>query len=90
MRRPRCTHYEGRCDRVVCDRELTQTSPARGPRALSLALGAVRDIAEYVARGDMVLASQARRTLNELCWSPSGYPPAVQAALRQHGLRVDS
>jgi hypothetical protein len=48
---------------------------------------AVADIAAYVARGDTVMAGEARRTLNELCWTSAGYPEFVRAALRAAGLR---
>jgi hypothetical protein len=63
----------------------------------SLALAAICDIADYSDRGDVVLAAQARRTLDELCAgyndSPDGpalsYPPAVREALRERGLRTN-
>lgn len=54
---------------------------------LDLCLGAVADIADCVARGDEALAGQARKRLNELCWSPDGYPTQVREALRAAGLR---
>lgn len=47
---------------------------------------AVADIASYVSRGDTVMAGEARRTLNELCWTSGGYPEFVRAALRAAGL----
>lgn len=54
---------------------------------IDLCLGAVADIAEHVRRGEMALAGEARRTLDELCWSPAGYPKPVREALRAAGLR---
>lgn len=54
---------------------------------LSLALGCVNDIAEYVAMGNQPLAQEARRTLDSICWSPDGYPAPVAEALRAKGLR---
>lgn len=50
-------------------------------------LGAVAEIAEYARRGDVVLAAQARRSLDVLCWTPEGYPAFVAEALDAHGLR---
>lgn len=50
-------------------------------------LGAVAEIAEYARRGDVVMAAQARRSLDFLCWTPEGYPAFVVAALDAHGLR---
>lgn len=64
------------------------------PQATSsqLGLAQVAEIESAVARGDHVAASQARRTLNELCceWSPDlgrmSYPSDIRAALRAAGL----
>lgn len=49
-------------------------------------------VAEIVAHVDQPeLAEQARRTLNDICWSPStGYPPPVRAALERAGLRTEA
>lgn len=64
------------------------TSPRReGYDRRSQCLGAVAEIAECVRRGDVVLAAEARRTLDTLCWSPDGYPAYVVDALDAHGLR---
>jgi len=58
---------------------------------LSQALAQVAEIAACVERGDVVLAGQARRTLNELCCELRDgvmtYPPQIVEALRGHGLR---
>lgn len=54
---------------------------------LAVALEQVRLMADYVASGQESLARQARRTLDDLCWSPTGYPPSVKAALERAGLR---
>lgn len=57
------------------------------PEKLSQAMAAVKEIALQVRNGNEPLAQSARRTLDELCWSPGGYPPAVTKALRDRGLR---
>jgi len=60
--------------------------PSAAETRISRALGAVADMAEYYARGDVTLGAQARQTLDTLCWSPNGYPEPVRAALRAAGL----
>jgi hypothetical protein len=63
------------------------------PETLSIALACVNDIASQLARGDAVLASESRRTLNDLCcqYDPDTggftYPAVIRAALRAAGLR---
>lgn len=50
MRKPRCTHYMGRCDRLVCDKTATMvntTSQYREMYAQELeALRLMRDLGE--------------------------------------------
>lgn len=54
---------------------------------ISRALSQVSEIKAALARGDETLAREARKTLNELCWSPDGYPAPVRNALDDAGLR---
>jgi hypothetical protein len=54
---------------------------------LSVALEQVNEIARYAAQGNETMAQDARRTLDELCWSAEGYPAAVARALDAKGLR---
>lgn len=56
-------------------------------RILDLALAQVNEIARHVASGNEAMAQDARRTLNELCWSQQGYPPPVRKALKARGLK---
>jgi hypothetical protein len=61
-------------------------------RRISLALAAVNDISDYADRGDVVMAAQARATLDDLCdWWNDGksYPPVVREALRERNLRTN-
>jgi hypothetical protein len=55
---------------------------------LEQALRAIDDMAAYAGRNDSTMEREARRTLDELCWSPSGYPAPVIAALQRYGYRV--
>ena len=63
------------------------------PETLSRALACVNDIASHSARGDVVLASVSRRTLNDLCCQYDAdtggftYPAVIRDALRAAGLR---
>jgi hypothetical protein len=49
--------------------------------------GAIADLSEHVARGDMALAGEARRLLNVLAYEAGGYPQWVRDELRARGLR---
>lgn len=75
---------------------LASKRPATGTSShetrISLALAVVEDIADYAARGDVVLARQARAMLDDLCaWYNDGasYPPAVRERLRERNLRTN-
>jgi hypothetical protein len=65
------------------------TAPSKREHTISRALAQVALIADCAERGDVVMAAEARRALNELCleWNDGlSYPPEVRQMLLARNL----